>query len=104
ATSLSRTPVDLFPNINFPSIRIGTIYKGANVADIERTVTYPIEKAVSAVAGVKHVESRSRQGFSAVDVTLNWGTDIDAALTEIAQRIQSILNSLPVGVLQPFIL
>jgi Cu/Ag efflux pump CusA len=44
ATSLSRTPVDLFPNINFPSIRIGTIYKGANVQDIERTVTYPIEE------------------------------------------------------------
>ena len=52
ATSLGRMPIDLFPNINYPSIRIGTIYKGANVQDIERTVTYPIEKAVSAVANV----------------------------------------------------
>ena len=104
ATSLNRMPIDLFPNINYPSIRIGTIYKGANAQDVERTVTYPLEKAVSAVAGVKHVDSRSRQGFSAIDVTLNWGTDIDAALTEIAQRIQAIISSLPTGIQQPFIL
>ena len=62
ATSLGRMPIDLFPN--YPSIRIGTIYKGANVGDIERTVTYPIEKAVSAVSNVRYVESRSRQGIS----------------------------------------
>ena len=47
---------------------IGTVYKGANVQDVERTVTYPIEKAVSAVANVRYVESRSRQGFSVVQV------------------------------------
>ncbi len=104
ATSLSRTPVDLFPNINFPSIRIGTIYKGANVQDIERTVTYPIEKAVSAVAGVRYVESRSRQGLSVVEVQFNWGYDLDAGLTEVVQRIQQIMNTLPTGVQQPFIL
>ncbi|MBI2524794.1 MAG: efflux RND transporter permease subunit [Candidatus Rokubacteria bacterium] len=104
ATSLSRTPIDLFPNINFPSIRIGTIYKGANVQDVERTVTYPIEKAVSAVAGVRHVESRSRQGISVVEVAFQWGYDLDAGLTEVVQRIQQIMNALPAGVQQPFIL
>ncbi len=103
-TSLGRMSIDLFPNINYPSIRIGVIYKGANAQDIERTVTYPIEKAVSAVAGVRYVESRSRQGFSAVDVSLQWGYDLDAALTEMAQRIQAIMSSLPPGVQQPFIL
>src|SRR3990172_6191361 len=104
ATSLSRMPIDLFPNINFPSIRIGTIYKGANVQDVERTVTYPLEKAVSAVAGVRHVESRSRQGISVVEVTFQWGYDLDAGLTEVVQRIQAIMNTLPAGVQQPFIL
>jgi hydrophobe/amphiphile efflux-1 (HAE1) family protein len=103
-TSLSRMPIDLFPNINYPSVRVGVQYKGANAQDIERTVTYPIEKAVSAVAGVRHVESRSRQGFSAVDVSFQWGYDIDAGLTEIAQRIQSIMSTLPTGVQPPFIL
>jgi hydrophobe/amphiphile efflux-1 (HAE1) family protein len=104
ATSLSRMPIDLFPNINYPSIRIGTIYKGANVQDIERTVTYPIEKAVSAVSNVRYVESRSRQGISVVEVFFTWGADLDAGLTEVVQRIQQIMNSLPTGVQQPFIL
>ena len=68
ATSLGRMPIDLFPNLNYPSLQVGTIYKGASAQDIERSVTYPIEKAVSAVANVRYVESRSRQGFSAVTV------------------------------------
>ena len=103
ATSLNRMPIDLFPNINFPQIQIGTVYKGASAQDIERSVTYPLEKAVSAVANVKHVESRSRQGFSLVIVQFVWGTDIDAALTEVVQRINQIINTLPPGVQQPFI-
>ncbi len=103
ATSLNRMPIDLFPNINFPQIQIGTAYKGASAQDIERSVTYPLEKAVSAVANVKHVESRSRQGFSLVIVQFVWGTDIDAALTEVVQRINQIINTLPPGVQQPFI-
>src|SRR5882724_7965520 len=104
ATSLGRMPIDLFPNINYPSLRIGTIYKGASAQDVERTVTYPIEKAVSAVANVRYVESRSRQGFSVVTVQFAWGSDLDAGLTEVAQRIQQIMTTLPTGVQQPFIL
>ncbi len=104
ATSLGRMPIDLFPNLNYPSLQVGTIYKGASAQDIERSVTYPIEKAVSAVANVRYVESRSRQGFSAVTVQFAWGADIDAGLTEVVQRIQAIMSSLPIGIQQPFIL
>jgi hydrophobe/amphiphile efflux-1 (HAE1) family protein len=104
ATSLGRMPIDLFPNLNYPSLRIGTIYKGASAQDIERSVTYPIEKAVSAVANVRFVESTSRQGFSVVTVQFAWSADIDAGLTEVVQRIQAILSTLPAGVQQPFIL
>src|SRR5499427_4368833 len=100
ATSLGRMPIDLFPNLNYPSLQVGTIYKGASAQDIERSVTYPIEKAVSAVANVRYVESRSRQGFSAVTVQFAWGADIDAGLTEVVQRIQAIMSSLPTGIEQ----
>src|SRR6266436_8318505 len=103
ATSVGRMPIDLFPNLNYPSLQVGTIYKGASAQDIERSVTYPIEKAVSAVANVRYVESRSRQGFSAVTVQFAWGADIDAGLTEVVQRIQAIMSSLPTGIQQPFI-
>src|SRR5215813_6592119 len=104
ATSLGRMPIDLFPNLNYPSLRIGTIYKGASAQDIERSVTYPIEKAVSAVANVRYVESTSRQGFSVVTVQFAWSADIDAGLTEVMQRIQAIISTLPAGVQQPCIL
>jgi CzcA family heavy metal efflux pump len=102
-TSLRRMPIDLFPNINLPTITVGTEYKGANVQDIERSVTYPIEKAVSAVANVRHVESRSRQGISVVQVWFNYDADMNAAQTEVSQRILQIVNTLPSGIKQPFI-
>lgn len=103
ATSLGRLSVDLFPNINQPVVTIGTIYTGANVQDIEKTVTYPIEKAVSAVPGVRHVESRSRPGISAVQVWFNYDADLNSGQNEIIQRIQQISNTLPSGIKQPFI-
>jgi len=101
--ALGRLPVDLFPNINLPIINIGTVYTGAGVLDIEKTVTYPIEKAVSAVGDVKFVESKSRQGLSTVRLWMNWGADVNNGQTEVIQRIQQILNSLPTGIKQPFI-
>src|SRR5207247_10736819 len=73
--ALDRLPVDLFPNINLPIINVGTIYTGAGVLDIEKTVTYPIEKAVSAVSDVKFVEAKSRQGLSTVRLWMNWGAE-----------------------------
>src|SRR5919106_2683197 len=102
--AVGRLPIDLFPNINLPIIDVGTIYTGAGVLDIEKTVTYPIEKAVSAVSDVKFVESKSRQGLSTVRVWMNWGADVTNGQTEVIQRIQQILNTLPPGIKQPFVL
>src|SRR5207249_3816834 len=102
--ALGRLPIDLFPNINLPIINIGTVYTGAGVLDIEKTVTYPIEKAVSAVSDVKFVESKSRQGLSTVRLWMNWGADVNNGQTEVIQRIQQILSSLPSGIKQPFVL
>jgi CzcA family heavy metal efflux pump len=101
--ALGRLPIDLFPNINLPIINIGTVYTGAAVADVEKTVTYPIEKAVSAVSDVKFVESKSRPGLSTVRLWMNWGADVNNGQVEVIQRIQQILNSLPTGIKQPFI-
>src|SRR5262245_6264345 len=103
-TSLNRMPIDLFPNINLPVVTVGTQYTGANVQDIEKTVTYPIEKAVSAVANVHHVESKSRQGFSSVQVWFNFDADINAGSKERWHRVHPIITSLPTGIKQPFIL
>jgi len=103
ATSLNRLPVDLFPNIQVPVAFVGVIYKGAPPLDIEQSVVYPIEKAVSSASNVEHVESFSKQGIGAVQVWFNWGADINVGQMEVMQRITQILNNLPPGVLQPFV-
>ena len=103
ATSLARLPVDLFPNIQVPVAFVGVIYKGAPPLDIEQSVVYPIEKAVSSASNVEHVESFSKHGIGAVQVWFNWGADINVGQMEVMQRVTQILNSLPPGILQPFI-
>jgi CzcA family heavy metal efflux pump len=102
--SLERLPIDLFPNINLPVLRVGTLYPGAGPQDVERSITYPIEKAVSGISDVEHIESASKEGVSLVSVWLNWGANTDVAMVEAANHIQQILNTLPSGVQVPFIL
>src|SRR5512138_2411403 len=102
--SLTRLSVDLFPDISIPVIRVATFYTGAGPADIEKTITQPIERAVAAAPGVDRVESSSKQGFSNVAVWFNYGVNLDNAQFEVQQRIAMILNSLPPGVQQPFIM
>jgi len=102
--SLRRLSVDLFPEINVPVIRVATFYTGAGPADIEKTITEPIERAVGASPGVDRVESQSRQGFSSVSVWFNYGVDLDNAQFEVSQRVAQILNTLPSGIQQPFII
>src|SRR5512142_238380 len=102
--SLNRLSVDLFPDITIPVIRIATFYTGAGPADIEKSITQPIERAVSASPGVDRVESSSKQGVSLVSVWFNYGTNLDNAQFEVSQRIAQILSSLPAGIQQPFVI
>src|ERR671918_1857953 len=102
-TSPQRLPVDLFPNIQVPVAFVGVVYKGAPPLDIEQSVVYPIEKAVSSASNVEHVESFSKLGIGAVQIWFNWGADINVGQMEVMQRVTQILNQLPPGILQPFI-
>src|SRR4029450_1118822 len=100
--SLRRLSVDLFPDINVPVIRVATFYTGAGPADIGRSTTEPIERAVSASPGVDRVESLSRQGFSSVAVWFNYGVNLDNAQFDVSQRAAQILTTLPPGVQHTF--
>ncbi len=102
--SLQRLSVDLFPEINIPVIRVATFYPGAGPVDVEKTITVPLERAVSAAPGVDRVESVSKQGFSSLSVWFNYGTNLDNAQFEVSQRIAQILNTLPPGLQQPFVI
>ncbi len=102
--SLQRLSVDLFPEITIPTIQVATFYTGAGPADIEKSITEPIERAVAAAPGVDRIESKSRQGVSVVTVWFSYGTNLDNAQFEVQQRVAQIQNTLPPGIQQPFIL
>ncbi len=102
--SLTRLAVDLFPNIDIPIIQVATFYPGAGPVDVEKSITVPIERAVAASPGVDRIESTSKQGFSAVRVWFQYGVNLDNAQFEVQQRVAQILNTLPPGIDQPFII
>src|SRR5215471_8886331 len=88
--SLRRLSVDLFPDITIPIIRVATFYTGAGPIDIEKTITQPVERAVSASPGVDRVESTSKQGVSVVSAWFSYGTNLDNAQFEVSQRVAQI--------------
>ncbi len=103
ATSVNKLPIDVFPNITMPVVVIGTLFPGASPADVEQAITYPMEKAVSAVNNVSYIQSTSKEGFSMVMVFFNWGANIDKGSVDIIENIQRIMSQLPPGIQQPFV-
>ncbi len=101
--SFTKLPVDMFPDITFPSLTVATFYPGANPQDMERTITYPVEKAVSTVNGVNYVASLSRQGASLVTAYFNWGTNMDTAQSDVVQAINLVRGGFPKEVQYPII-
>ncbi|MFA6716026.1 MAG: efflux RND transporter permease subunit [Victivallales bacterium] len=101
--SLSRLPLELFPDMTRPVITISTTYDDAGPEDVEETVTTKIEEAVTAVEGVKEVTSTSSEERSRVYVEFEWGTDLDAATNDIRDRLDRIIKNLPDEVDRPTI-
>ena len=93
--SLSRLPVDLMPDITYPTLSISTTYEDASPEEIEELVTRPIEQAMSAVPGVEEISSVSSEGSSNVRVTFTWGTDLDVAASDIRDRLDRVIPRLP---------
>lgn len=101
-----RMSVDTFPELSPPVLVIGTKASGMGPSDVEKTLTWRLEKAVSATPGVDHVESVSRSGLSIIFVWLKWGTDLNAAQSVVQQQVAFAMSSVPktLGIIPPFIL
>jgi HAE1 family hydrophobic/amphiphilic exporter-1 len=93
--ALRRLPVDLMPDITYPTISITTIYDGAGPAEIETMITRPIEQSVSSVQGVDSMTSSSQEGSSTVTVRFEWNRDLDSAIGDIRARIERLRATLP---------
>ncbi|MBN1880297.1 efflux RND transporter permease subunit [bacterium] len=103
AISLSRLPVDLLPDISFPTLSIRTTYQNASPEEIEELITRPVEQALSAVPGVIEVGSDSSEGSSDVTVTFSWGTDLDTAANDVRDRLDRIISVLPEDAERPIL-
>jgi multidrug efflux pump subunit AcrB len=101
-----RMAVDTFPELTPPVLVVGTLAPGLGPKDVEKTLTWRIEKYVSATPGVDHVESVSRNNLSIVYVWLKWGTDLNSAQTLVQQQTAFAMSAVPksLGVLPPFVL
>ncbi|HEX7601577.1 MAG TPA: efflux RND transporter permease subunit [Polyangiaceae bacterium] len=101
-----RMAVDTFPELTPPVLVVGTLAPGLGPKDVEKTLTWRIEKYVSATPGVDHVESVSRNNLSIVYVWLKWGTDLNGAQTLVQQQVAFAMSAVPktLGVLPPFVL
>ncbi len=101
-----RMSVDTFPELTPPVLVVGTLAAGLGPKDVEKTLTWRIEKYVSATPGVDHVQSVSRNNLSIVYVWLKWGTDLSSAQTLVQQQVAFAMSSVPksLGVLPPFVL
>ncbi|MDR2391033.1 MAG: efflux RND transporter permease subunit [Planctomycetota bacterium] len=93
--SLFRLPLDLMPDISNPIVSIRTEYENAGPEVVEELVTRPIEEAVAAVPGAEEVTSNSSEGNSNVVVRFAWGVDLDAAVSDVRDRIDRIISRLP---------
>ncbi|MDE6303921.1 MAG: CusA/CzcA family heavy metal efflux RND transporter [Paramuribaculum sp.] len=97
--SLTRTEVDIFPDLTAPTVVVMTEASGLAPEEVERQVTYPIESAVNGVSGIRRVRSASNPGFSVVWAEFDWNTDAYIARQMVTERLATV--ELPAGVNAP---
>ena len=93
--AISALPIQQYPKVESSSIVITTQYYGAGAEVVRGFLTTPIERAVSAIGGVDHIESSSRAGVSTVTVHLKLNHSSTAALAEVTARLQQVRSELP---------
>ncbi|WP_420441145.1 efflux RND transporter permease subunit [Candidatus Palauibacter sp.] len=102
--SFLRLPIDLLPDVAFPTLSVWTTYSDAGPAEVERFITEPIEQQLYSIPGARRISSRSREGQSLVQLQFAWGTDMEFATLHTREKLDNLSDRLPEGSERPTIL
>ena len=98
AFTLSRAPVDVFPDLNRPTVTIMTEAGGMAAEEVEQLISFALETTMNGLPGVDSVRSTSSAGLSFIYVTFDWSTEIFRARQMVSERLSSMEQTLPAGV------
>jgi HAE1 family hydrophobic/amphiphilic exporter-1 len=95
AISLFRLPVDLLPDVTYPTITVSVGYGGVGPAEIEQLIVRPLEQSLAAVPGLEQINSTAAEGRATVRLNFAWGTNLNEAADEVRTRMDRVRGRLP---------
>lgn len=102
--TLSKLPVNLFPEMDIPVAAVITSYPGAGPEEVESQISKPLEDSLTTLSNLKEIQSTSNSGSSMVIISYNWGTDMDNAIIDIRDKVGMVEKYLPDGAEKPMVL
>ncbi|HAB40250.1 MAG TPA: multidrug transporter AcrB [Porphyromonadaceae bacterium] len=101
--SLTKLPIDLYPDVETNTIMVMTTYQGASAQDIEQNVTRPLENVLNSVNDLKHITSKSRENISVITLEFEYGKDIDVLTNDVRDKLDMVKSQLPDNAENPII-
>lgn len=101
--SLTRLPIDFFPDIESNTIMVMSAYPGASAEDVENNLTKVLENALNGVADLKDLNSQSKENLAFLTLTFKYGIDIESATNDVRDKLDMVNSNLPDGASTPVI-